>query len=68
MEYNPNPTVYRPTRRKTTGKEGSLWLVENPFDDSDSDSDTPEPIDAEEIFGLLCRNSCVRLLSQDALI
>jgi hypothetical protein len=49
MEYNPNPTVYRPTHRRTIGKEGSLWMVDAP--ELDSDSDDAEPIDREEIFG-----------------
>jgi hypothetical protein len=50
MEYNPNPTVYKPVRRKTTAKEGSLWVVD--AHNSDDESDEPEPIDQDEIFGL----------------
>lgn len=50
MEYNPNPTVYRPVRKRTTAKEGSLWIVDAPGD-ADDDTDAPEPIDADEVFG-----------------
>jgi hypothetical protein len=50
MEYNPNPTVYKPVRRKTTAKEGSLWVVD--AHNSDDESEEPEPIDQDEIFGL----------------
>jgi hypothetical protein len=49
MEYNPNPTVYRPTHRQQLGKEGSLWIIDGA--DEDEESDEPEPIDREEIFG-----------------
>lgn len=53
MEYNPNPTVFKPTLRKAATKEGSLWVVDAP--DSEDESDEPEPIDHDEIFGLQCR-------------
>jgi hypothetical protein len=56
MEYNPNPTVYRPTHRRTLGKPGSLWLVDAESEDEEHHDrtygdDVPEPLDSDEIFG-----------------
>lgn len=56
--FNPNPTIIAtaaPTaRRRAAQAHHSLWLLS---DDEDSDifdsaDDKPEPIDADEIFGL----------------
>jgi hypothetical protein len=48
MEYNPNPTVYRPTHRRVLGRAGSLWMVDDDAADADADD---EPIDTDEVFG-----------------
>jgi hypothetical protein len=57
MEYNPNPTVYRPTHRRSLGKPGSFWLVdadseEDDHHDQTHGEDVPEPLDSDEIFGM----------------
>jgi hypothetical protein len=65
--FNPNPTIIAtaaPTaRRRAAQAHHSLWLLS---DDEDSDiydsaDDKPEPIDADEIFGL-CFLACFSFL------
>jgi len=57
--FNPNPTIIAtaaPTARKRAARaRHSLWLSDDNSDDDildSADDDTPEPIDADEIFGL----------------
>jgi hypothetical protein len=62
--FNPNPTIIATTaptaRRRAAQAHHSLWLsVSGDDEDSDiydsADETKPEPIDADEIFGLfLC--------------
>jgi hypothetical protein len=55
--FNPNPTIIAtaaPTaRRRAAQAHHSLWLSDDEDSDIyDSADDKPEPIDADEIFGL----------------
>jgi hypothetical protein len=55
--FNPNPTIVAtaaPTaRRRAAQAHHSLWLSDDEDSDIyDSADDKPEPIDADEIFGL----------------
>jgi hypothetical protein len=60
--FNPNPTIIAtaaPTaRRRASQAHHSLWLLDDDDDDENSsiydsaEDDKPEPIDADEIFGL----------------
>ena len=54
--FNPNPTIIAtaaPTARRRAAQAHSLWLSDDEDSDIyDSADDNPEPIDADEIFGL----------------
>jgi hypothetical protein len=54
--FNPNPTIIAtaaPTARRRAAQAHSLWLLDDEDSDMyDSADDKPEPIDADEIFGL----------------
>ncbi len=59
--FNPNPTIIATAapraRRRAAQARHSLWLSDADDEDSDiiydySADDEPEPIDADEIFGL----------------
>ena len=56
--FNPNPTIFATTQptasRRAAQARLSLWLLDGGDDYSDYDSDgEPEPIDADEIFGMI---------------
>ena len=57
--FNPNPTIFAPVKSKkashTFARAHSLWLDEGEqeADDEYSQSDHPEAIDQDEIFGAL---------------
>lgn len=56
--FNPNPTVFVPTKSKTTNsfsKGNSLWLDDqddnNDSEEQEDNMDVKEDIDGDEIFG-----------------
>ena len=53
--FNPNPTIFVPTKSRHAqfAKPHSLWLddPDTPHDTEEDDSDEAEPIDQDEIFG-----------------
>lgn len=59
--FNPNPTVFVPTKTKTSSvfaKRNSIWLNDPEIDASDdenedNESEEVEEIDQDEIFGML---------------
>ena len=60
--FNPNPTIFAPVKSKkashTFARPHSLWLDEGEqeADDEYSQSDHPEAIDQDEIFGTSVRD------------
>jgi metal-sulfur cluster biosynthetic enzyme len=56
--FNPNPTIFATTKptasRRAAQARRSLWLLDGGDNSSDYDSDgEAEPIDADEIFGVI---------------
>lgn len=53
--FNPNPTIFSTskTQRKTEQLSHSLWINDDPHPDADPD-DVLQPIDQDEIFGIIC--------------
>jgi hypothetical protein len=56
--FNPNPTIFATTQptasRRAAQASLSLWLLDEGDNSSDYDSDgEAEPIDADEIFGVI---------------
>ena len=56
--FNPNPTIFVPTKTKTSAafaKRNSIWLNDPELDSQDEDdedeSENVEEIDQDEIFG-----------------
>ena len=68
--FNPNPIIFAPTKSKKTAhayaKPNSLWLDDGErTEDEDFDqSDEPEDIDQEEIFGAHVNSSYGRTLTR----
>ena len=57
--FNPNPTIFAPTKsKKTYARQHSLWLDDGEREDDEFDqSDEPETIDQDEIFGRSTRDA-----------
>ena len=56
--FNPNPTIFAPAKAKKTAhayaRANSIWLEDGERTDEDDfdQSDEPEAIDQDEIFGM----------------
>jgi hypothetical protein len=59
--FNANPTIVATTaptaRRRAAQARHSLWLADDEDSDIHDSDDEPEPIDADEIFGLFLFSS-----------